>query len=336
MKRQRRIAVQGISPDEPVRVLYIVGCGRSGSTILDTVLGNHRQTESVGEASHIAQKAWVEDSYCACGSAGNDCHFWSQVRREWTDRVGPVDPADYAAMVQRIEPRLLWLPKLARQAELGDSEVIEYARLTANLLAAIRDVSGAAVVVDSSKRASRALVLSMVQGVDLHLVHLVRDCRGVAWSGKKRFRKDEKAGVSKDDQGKRVARSAAIWNVANMVSAWLRRYLPRERSVRLRYEDFITQPEIELERIGRLVDLDFSPLAASVIAGEPMQVGHTIAGNRLRMAGSVRLQPDLEWTEKLTAGERAKCWLLSGWLMSAYGYRLRPQVPEPKRQRLAA
>lgn len=322
--RERRIAVEGLSREDPVRVLFIVGCGRSGSTILDTVLGNHAAIESVGEACHLAEKAWLsEDSYCACGKLGRECDFWAEVRRCWRRRVGAVDVADYVAMIREIEPRLLWLPKLQRQIDRRDPRHLEYARLTANLLAAIRDASGCEVVVDSSKRASRALALSMVEGVDLRLVHMVRDCRGVAWSSKKRFQKDEKAGVSKDDQGKKVTRSAMIWNVANLVSGWLRRYLPADRSIRLRYEDFVSQPEVELERIGRLIGVDLESLAAAVGLGQSMGLGHTIAGNRIRMSGSVRLRPDAEWMEKLTLLEQAECWAVSGWLMAAYGYRWR-------------
>lgn len=322
--RERRIAVEGLSGEEPVRVLFIVGCGRSGSTILDTVLGNHAAIESVGEACHLAEKAWLsEDTYCACGKLGRECDFWAEVRRCWNRRVGEVDIADYVAMIRQIEPRLLWLPKLTRQLDHRDPRHLEYARLTANLLAAIRDASGCDLVVDSSKRASRALALSMVEGVELYLVHMVRDCRGVAWSSKKQFQKDEKAGISKDDQGKKVARSAIIWNVANVVSAWLRRYLPADRSIRLRYEDFASRPEVELGRIGELVGIDLGPLAAAVTSGKPMGLGHTIAGNRIRMSGSVRLKPDIEWTEKLTLREQAACWAASGWLMAPYGYRWR-------------
>ena len=85
--RERRIAVEGLSGEEPVRVLFIVGCGRSGSTILDTVLGNHAAIESVGEACHLAEKAWLsEDTYCACGKLGRECDFWAEVRRCWNRR----------------------------------------------------------------------------------------------------------------------------------------------------------------------------------------------------------------------------------------------------------
>src|SRR3712207_8630396 len=46
-------------------------------------------------------------------------------------------------------------------------------------------VSGKPVIVDSSKSPARALALGMVPGIDLYVVHLVRDGRGVATSLRK-------------------------------------------------------------------------------------------------------------------------------------------------------
>ena len=322
------IKIDGISTESPLRVLYIAGCGRSGSTILDTLLGNHPKMESVGEATNIARNAWLsEDSYCACGQPGRACPFWTEVRRVWEQRVGPVDLASHEQTARKIESRSR-LSLVQRHLWRGDPHYLEYTRLTVGLLAAIRDVSGSEIVVDSSKGAARALALSMVEGVDLRLVHLVRDCRGVLWSAKKRFRKNDRAGISKDDGGKNILRTMEIWTVANVVTDLLRRRLPQQKSIRLRYEDLIAQPSVELKRIGDLLEMDMGAVVSTVANGESMAMGHTIAGNRLRMSGAVRLQPDVEWLERLTWREQAICWGLVGWLMKAYGYRWRTSRPD--------
>src|ERR671939_281825 len=43
----------------PVKVLKITGLGRSGSTILDVVLGNHPSIESVGEVGNLMRNGWI-------------------------------------------------------------------------------------------------------------------------------------------------------------------------------------------------------------------------------------------------------------------------------------
>ncbi len=65
---------------KPIRVIYVVGAGRSGSTLLDTILGNHEYIESVGELIN-SPRAWSNpDEYCACGIQAGVCDFWRQVR----------------------------------------------------------------------------------------------------------------------------------------------------------------------------------------------------------------------------------------------------------------
>jgi hypothetical protein len=126
------------------------------------------------------------------------------------------------------------------------------------------------------------------------------------------------------------------WAVSNLVTGQLRRRLSPEGSIRLRYEDLVTRPRIELKRIGDLLGMDLGPLATAVAGGQAMDIGHTIAGNRVRMSGSVQLRPDVEWVEKLTWREQAACWSLVGWLMKAYGYRWHAIRPDTTMQRRAA
>ena len=45
--------------ETPVKVVKITGLGRSGSTILDVVLGTHPQIESVGEVGNIVRNGWI-------------------------------------------------------------------------------------------------------------------------------------------------------------------------------------------------------------------------------------------------------------------------------------
>jgi hypothetical protein len=318
------LKIEPVAAETPVRVLYILGCGRSGSTILDTILGNHPDIESVGEASHVARDAWLQDGYCACGQLAGRCEFWNDVRLRWEGRVGPVEIADYVKITREMESGRFGPRRLLELAKRADPRLLDYGRLTGELLGAIRDASGKTWIVDSSKGAFRALALAMIPGVQLRVVHLVRDCRGVAWSCKKRLRKDDRAGVYRDDPGGKVWRTAMVWNVGNMRATWVCRQLPQQDSIRVRYEDLVSDPAGEMRRIGRLMGLNLDELARKAACGSPLAVGHTVAGNRLRMSGSVRLRPDVEWAEKLSTWDRFTCWAVSGWLWWVYGYRLWP------------
>ena len=72
----------------PVSVLYIAGPGRSGSTLLDTMLGQIDGFVSVGELRNLWARGLGDGWPCGCGAAVRDCPFWSSVL---TEAFGSVD-----------------------------------------------------------------------------------------------------------------------------------------------------------------------------------------------------------------------------------------------------
>ena len=44
-----------------MKVVYIMGLWRSGSTLLDIVLGNHQSIESVGELRNLPIVGWNDE-----------------------------------------------------------------------------------------------------------------------------------------------------------------------------------------------------------------------------------------------------------------------------------
>ena len=288
--------------------------------MLDTILGSHRGAASFGELCYAAEKAYLNGAYCACGEWGFACPFWSAVRREWAERTGTSDVARFASLVRAVESRKLRLNRAVRAWRSPDSPFQEYAGLMKAFFDSLRAVSGKAVIVDSSKRPARALALSMIPGIDLRLIHLVRDVRGVVWSAKKRLKQDERGGVSNEDRGKTLLRSVAVWNIINRLSEDVRRRLPVSRSLQVRYEDYVARPLDVLDRIGGVADLDFSAVGAKLTAAAPLEIGHAIAGNRMRMATEIRLRADTEWMTRLSPWERRMCWALAGRQLRQYGY----------------
>jgi hypothetical protein len=213
-----------------VQVLKITGLGRSGSTILDVVLGNHPKIESVGEVGNLMRNGWISHKslrgipekslrvpLCTCGkrldvlyvdAPEKACPFWSRVRREWVERVDPRDDIEgYPKLQNDFELERRWsrygldpLPRLLYQRRGPSARFRSYARLTRAFYESIRAASGKPVIVDSAKSPVRTFALSMVPGIDLYAVHLVRNGRGVITSLRKILKKDVQAlcGTTKD------------------------------------------------------------------------------------------------------------------------------------------
>ena len=301
------------------RVLYIAGDARSGSTILDALLGSHPGIVATGELNMLL----VDDSgaprVCACRQPLDDCPVWGPILRTWSAALAPGGLTDYLRLQNRFEhisrvPELMW--HSARQT----TSFVSYTRGTAALIRAIAEVSSAEVVADSAKNPVRALGLLRGGAVKMAIVHLVRDPRGVAWSKRKVLRWP---GLPKwlRQPVAVVLRSAVDWIFANLLTeivASRRRHVPY---VRIRYEDLVRDPAGVLGRIGEVAGIDLSTLGERASAGEVFGFGHIMAGNIARERGPRPLMPDVDWRENSPRWIRWSVWLLTGWLARQYGYR---------------
>lgn len=308
---------------DAVRVIYIIGAGRSGSTLLDTVLASHADVVGVGELVNLHSAGWTSNEICACGQLGTECSFWTRVREAWQRRVPEATVEGYIALQKRVELfaglGLIQMARLLRQRIAPTADVQSYLRQTESLYQAIAEVSGKSIIVDSSKHPIRGALLAQMRGIDLRLVHLVRDARAVVWSRKKSLEADKKSGVQNAIKPRPAWYSVAFWafiNVLSMLVCWTR----RRSSLRMRYEDFVADPQSQLARLGQVCGLNYSATAQALLTGQALNVEHPIAGNRMRMKGSVTLKPDWEWRDRLPVSDRAVCWLCAGWLLLAFGY----------------
>src|SRR5512135_2632453 len=65
----------------PVKVIYIAGAGRSGSTILANILGQVQGFFSAGELYHL----WLsppDQRLCGCAKRLSDCEVWGGIFKE--------------------------------------------------------------------------------------------------------------------------------------------------------------------------------------------------------------------------------------------------------------
>lgn len=84
---------------EKPRLLFIIGEGHSGSTILDTILSSHSQIFGVGEVYALARTVKTGE-LCCCGEPVESCEFWSKIRfdEKWREKLGLI-PRLYFSML---------------------------------------------------------------------------------------------------------------------------------------------------------------------------------------------------------------------------------------------
>ena len=304
-----------------VKVLYIGGCGRSGSTLLDRMLGQVPGVCSLGELTHL-WKALLDNAECGCGAAVHDCPFWHAVGQRAFGGWERVDVArirhlQRAVQRQRYVPFMmapaLWPPYRAKLAR--------YARVLGDLYRGVQEASGAALIVDSTKHYSGAFLLGHVGGLDLQVAHLVRDSRGVAYSWTKTVARPEAIHKGAPMNRYSPGRSACRWLGYNAgFEVLARRGI---RSTLVRYEDLVRSPRIELERLLEHAGVRPEGLSCAFIHGHDVALGpnHTVAGNPMRFrVGSVRLRVDDDWKRSFPRSHRRVVSVLTRPLLVRYGY----------------
>jgi hypothetical protein len=307
----------------PIRVLFVGGLGRSGSTLLERLLSELPGVCGIGEVVHLWQRGLVDDERCGCGAAFRQCPFWRNVGEAAFGGWANFDVEEFRALKESID-RTRFVPALARATAADDTRrrVSAYDDVYRRLYEAVRNVSGCEVLVDSSKHISLAFCLRWSEAIDLRVVHVVRDPRAVAYSWSKTVVRPE--AVAGSAEGTHMARwspgkTALYWNVQNLGFGLLaRRGVP---TMRVRYEDFMRSPAATLREVAAFAGLgETVPLPLS---GESAELGpnHQVAGNPLRFrTGRIELRADDAWKSELGALRR---YLVAGMtlpLLARYGY----------------
>jgi hypothetical protein len=318
----------------PTKVLYIGGMGRSGSTVLALLLAQAPGFVTVGELRHLWERGPVDDVLCSCREPFSRCAFWRAVGDQAFGGWGAVDVERARGLAREVD-RHRFLPFLMRGGLWHEFDVrlAAYADLLSRVYAAIGSVTGCRVIVDSSKDPPYAFVLRAVPGVDVRLVHLVRDSRGVCFSWTKRVVRPEVVDHIAYMAQVSPGRMALRWIDYNVLFQFLgTRGIPR---LFVRYESLVADPENSLRQIIAHTDEHASGVTAATCA-EPSDAGsgvHTISGNPLRFGGTPRvLRVDDEWKVAMSARQRRLVSAVTWPLLMRYGY-LRGGAPAGSRRR---
>jgi len=279
---------------------FVVGVGRSGTTLLRLMLDAHPRLVIPAETHFVP--ALIERA--RAGAATDDLVDEIVAARGWTDfgldpdrlreRISGLDRPDAAAIL-----RAFYVLCAEREGKprWGDKTPIyvERMRLIGRVLREAR------------------------------FVHLIRDGRDVALSRRRR-------GMG---AGKPIADTAERWR-RRIVAARRQARRLRGRYLELRYEDLVAAPEPALRRVCELIELGFDPVMlrhherAGVRLSELSDL--PAAGGRRERAGEERkashalsAEPATSartgaWREQMSTAERVEFEAVAGDLLAELGY----------------
>jgi hypothetical protein len=308
---------------QKVKVVFVGGCSRSGSTLLGRLLSQIGGFFDAGETHHLWKRCFGRNEPCGCGRPFRDCPFWRGVVQDAFGGFDRVDAETFRSMRRRALRRYRKgaLVRAFLPASVCRAELRAYAAIVGRLLSAVRRKAGARVIVDSSKSAHQGRVLAAADNVELHVVHIVRDSRAVAYSFLRRKTYPAAAGRRRYMPTMKAADSARLWRRENAALRALRAINPNY--VLLRYEDLARRPQAALLRVvGKLGGSDLELRFLSGRQAE-LQTGHSLSGNPMRFEnGILDIETDDEWRRRMRPRDRRIVTALTWRQLRRYGYPL--------------
>jgi len=303
-----------------IKILYVAGMGRSGSTLLTNLLHQIEGFSNIGELYYIWERGFQENRLCGCGVPFALCQFWEGIIQHAQQGLPDFDPQEMAQLTHKLaRSRHLPLMMTGIGRQWLDMQSLIYRTWLAQLYQAIQNVNQSRVLVDASKFPSYAFHLSRMPSIELYLLHLVRDPRAVAYSWqRKRINPDSQRPMGRMS----IAKSALMWRMWNQSIESISQTLPDpQHYMRLRYEDFVDHPELNFQQLCAFLN---EPLAlheiTNALAQQP-QENHAIAGNPARFQqDGFKIKSDNTWQTEMSTIQKFQVKCLTGSLQSKYNY----------------
>lgn len=284
---------------KPVKVLYIMGAGRSGTTILDMLLGQLDGFVSTGELFKI----YGSNATCSCGEQIHaNCPHWHEIL---CNAFGE----DYHTVLLEmtkaspVKKRFKYLDRIIQfnASNKMKDELKQYLSQLNKLYSHIGTTLDANVIVDSSKSPPYGYLLSLLPYVELYIIHLVRDPRGVIYS----WQKGNYDSSKKRDLKNSFFYSIYLWARSNLVTQFIISKTATKH-LRIHYEDFTRNPEGYLKLIQDFVGETESSspfIDSNTFHCLPI---HTVDGNPVRFSNSpeIIIKEDTRWKEGLSVFRR--------------------------------
>jgi hypothetical protein len=289
---------------EKIKVIYICPMGSSGTTLLDLLLANHSDIQSLGEVISF-DEWWSNDLRCSCSQKMSECPFWLAIVNQLEEK-GPfrLEGVIRSFLANGTPLLSCWSSKKANA----------YAQRTYSLFSVVKDITGKEFILDSSKSLGRLKMLILSGVFDIYVLHLVRN--GKAYVASNLEPKDR---PSFEDGRKTkvlpVYKSSLRWFLCNysldrIAAKWKLQYK------RINYEQLVLDTAAVVNSVCSFLDIAFSD---SLLTPRTDDI-HNISGSRWRYREDVAVRNDYVNSQQLTGINRLIFKTIAGKMNKRYGY----------------
>lgn len=259
-----------------MKIIYLLGAGRSGTTLMATVLNSNPQIQTVGEMHQFIEHM-NNNKPCSCGLSLEECEVWKPIVKEMNKgnlNFYKIQQELTTKESHKNIPRLLLKNK-------GDTA---YLNVHQKIFSLLVENTNKTWLLDSSKYIARYILLRKSKELKVKGIYVVRDVRGVINSFSKQVQ------TSKSPIG-----TIIYYILINFFGEVVCRF--DKDILKIKYEDFVSEPQKFSNKIYRHV---FDKSEVDYTLPELFEIPHIIGGNRMKSNKSIAIRKDEKWKQNIS------------------------------------
>lgn len=266
-------------------LIYIIGAGRSGTTVFDIVLGNSNNTISLGEINRFFKRNGIPPKR---NKHSKVFAFWNNIRLKIEDNLENINYALLDKSFKKNEYHSNFFKSVLKR---NDTAYIETLRINYKIL--INTIQEN-ILIESSKYPVRALNISNYisdSALEIKYVFIRKNPVKVVASFSKQ----------NIEQPSKNFFVANIYYLAINILCFLTITLLKNKGHKvhiLKYEDLLNNPEKTLNKLSVKLNEDFNYVANEIKNKASLNTGFLFDGNRIRLKETLFLQTQEEKEEK--------------------------------------
>lgn len=256
------------------KIFYILGAGRSGTTLLEIILGNSPSIFNTGEVNHFPHLRGIPRKRNADSVEGK---FWKTIRVKIAGIYN-------FYQLNRLHKKYEYHTSLILHfLGIAGKDKITYDQYLIDFYNLIYDHSDSNVITDSSKYPGRALNISRVLDYDISYIYIIRNPIDVV-------RSFAKKGV--EQASKNWFSANLYYFVINALCKLTIRVLSTKHKVsKVIYDDLINEPLNTLEKLEKDLEVDLSAIKRKISGDEYLNISpYLFDGNRSRLDDKLKIR----------------------------------------------
>ena len=301
-------------------LIYIMGRGHSGSTVLDAILGNSSEIESVGE---FISGCTAYDQSCSCGVVFIECDYWKKIREHY-EKNNKSKWDESCRQVKKITHIKYYIKILFAKKNSNSFKGIS--KINNSLFQSISECSNKKYIIDSSKEVTRGIFLLKFTE-NTKIIHLVKNPENILASNYYRIKSGRgfkflrKKYTNKNLLPILLLMSCIGWILGNLFAELIKNIF-KKRVILIRFEDLNKNTKITLNRLSEFIGINLDDIIESVIKKKELEIGHNIGGNHMRMQKTFYFKESEELKRPLPKSYKILTRLIAWPLYLLYGYRI--------------